>query len=359
MSPADTTRTDRFHEIDLLRFLAAFAVLLFHYTYRGWSSDNMSDVRFVELGHFFKYGYLGVHLFFIISGFVILMTAINKDVAGFTISRITRLFPAYWFAVTLTALISLWLGGLRYQVDLNQYLINLTMLHRFINVPSIDGVYWSLVVELKFYFLIFMLIILRQIKHIHWYLGLWLAGSIFLFHYGHIPVIGFFLFPEWSAYFIAGAVFFLIRLEGINLYKIILLLGAYYLSLQTLYTEMNGSGTTHPTPIDSYYIVAALVTSFYLLFLGIALNKTQFINNPRFIILGALTYPIYLIHQNIGFMMFNLFNDSINKYVLLFGITSMMIMGAYLIHSQVEKRFAPVLKRLLLRTAAAITVKKK
>lgn len=358
MSTAGAAKRDRFHEIDLLRFLAAFAVLLFHYTYRGWSSDNMSDVAFMELGHFFKYGYLGVHLFFIISGFVILMTAINKDIAGFSISRLTRLYPAFWFAVSLTAIISLWIGGSRYQVDLKQYFINLTMLHRFIDVPSVDGVYWSLVVELKFYFLIFMLILIRQIKNIHVYLGLWLTASIFIFHYGHIRFLGAFLFPEWSSYFIAGATFFLIRLQGINAYKIALLLGAYYLSLQTLYVELNGTGTTHPTPVDTYYIVAGFVTLFYLVFLGIAFNKTKFINRPGFILLGALTYPLYLIHQNIGFMLFNLLHESVNKYLLLFGITLLVLFIAYLINTQIEKRFAPPFKRLLEKTATFIAARK-
>lgn len=351
-------QSERFYEIDLLRFLAAFAVLLFHYTYRGWASDNMSDISFVELGQFFKYGYLGVHLFFIISGFVILMTAMNKDMAGFTISRVTRLFPAYWFAVTLTALVSIWIGGERYLVDLKQYLINLTMLHRFVGVPSVDGVYWSLVVELKFYFLIFLLIMFKQIKNIHVYLGLWLAASIFLFHYGHIPIIGFFVFAEWSSYFIAGAVFFLIRLQGMSWYKAGLLIGAYYLSLQNLYVELNGNGAAHPMPTDSYYIVAGFVTLFYLLFLAIAFRKTGFINKPRYVMLGALTYPIYLIHQNIGFMLFNLLDEVINKYVLLFGVTILMLFGAWLIHTQIEKRFAPPLKRFTVSIINRLTPRK-
>ncbi|MDH5179927.1 MAG: acyltransferase [Gammaproteobacteria bacterium] len=347
--PAES-KSERFHEIDLLRFLAAFAVLLFHYTWRGWSADNMSDVSFTGLGEFFKYGYLGVHLFFIISGFVILMTAMNKDLTGFTISRITRLFPAYWFAVSLTALVTLWIGGTRYQVDIKQYLINLTMLHRFVNVPSVDGVYWSLVVELKFYLLIFLIILINHIRYIQWYLFGWLAASLILFHFGHIPVIGFFLFPEWSSYFIAGAVFFLIRREGMDRYKFILLLGAYYLSMQTLYASLHGPPNNgHAVETDTYLIIAALVSLFYLIFIAIAFGKAHIINRPGFVLLGALTYPVYLIHQNIGFMLFNVFNTSANKYILLAAVTGLMLLGAWLIHTQIEKRFAPVLKRALIR----------
>ena len=358
MGVSGTTKKIRFYEIDLLRFLAAFSVLLFHYTYKGWKSDDISHVSFIELGHFFKYGYLGVHLFFIISGFVILMTAINKDIRGFTISRITRLYPAYWLAVSLTTIVSLWIGENRYPVDIKQYLINLTMMHRFIDVRSIDGVYWSLIVELKFYFLIFMLILIRQIKNIHWYLGLWLAASIFIFHYGHIHIIGALLFPQWSSYFIAGAIFYLIRLQGISSYKILLLIGAYYLSLETLYVEFNSIFSTVSKQVERYYIAAGLVTFFYMIFLGISLNMTKFMNKQKFVLLGALTYPLYLIHQNIGFMLFNSLHEYANKYVLLFGISSFMLLVAYLIHTQIEKQFAPILKNALIKTTNFIKIRK-
>jgi len=92
----------RFYDIDLMRFVAAFSVMLFHYTFRGNAADNMFDVAYPIIGLVSRYGFLGVDLFFIISGFVILLTARNRDVRGFVISRIVRLYPAVWFCVTLT-----------------------------------------------------------------------------------------------------------------------------------------------------------------------------------------------------------------------------------------------------------------
>ena len=65
----------RFYEIDLLRFVAAFAVVLFHYTFRGAAGEAFTSVAYPELAGITKYGCLGVDLFFIISGFVILMTS--------------------------------------------------------------------------------------------------------------------------------------------------------------------------------------------------------------------------------------------------------------------------------------------
>ena len=68
-------QTRRVNEIDLLRFVAALAVVFFHYAFRGYAADDRSIMPYPLLAPIAKYGYLGVELFFLISGFVILMTA--------------------------------------------------------------------------------------------------------------------------------------------------------------------------------------------------------------------------------------------------------------------------------------------
>src|SRR5436190_1602313 len=82
----------------------------------------------------FKYGYLGVELFFIVSGFVILLTALNRSAREFVVSRGTRLYPAFWTCVTITFLAILTIGGSRYSATWPQYLANLTMLQEFMKI---------------------------------------------------------------------------------------------------------------------------------------------------------------------------------------------------------------------------------
>jgi hypothetical protein len=77
----------RFPELDLLRFLAACAVMLFHYTFRGPQTHSWM-ASFPVLSQIFQYGYLGANVFFILSGFVILLTAYEKDAITFTIARV-------------------------------------------------------------------------------------------------------------------------------------------------------------------------------------------------------------------------------------------------------------------------------
>src|ERR1700686_2691801 len=111
-------------QLDVLLGIAALMVLLFHYT-----------ERFHELyGHapgmvLFTIGRQGVDLFFIISGFVIFMT-IEKTRRGldFVVSRFSRLFPAYWIAVSLTFFIVHVAGLPGREVTPSAALANLSML---------------------------------------------------------------------------------------------------------------------------------------------------------------------------------------------------------------------------------------
>ena len=195
----------RLNELDLLRFLAAFAVVIFHYAFRGYARGDMSVMPYPMLADVAKYGYLGVELFFMISGFVILMTASSNDLKAFFISRVIRLCPAFWVCCTITFLVTLAIGQPRFSADLYQYVINLTFLGDVIGVPPIDGVYWSLFVEIKFYFMIAILLAFKKIEKIETFLVLWLlisaAAEVFAFEKLRSVLI-----TDYAAYFIAGDV---------------------------------------------------------------------------------------------------------------------------------------------------------
>jgi peptidoglycan/LPS O-acetylase OafA/YrhL len=107
--------------------------------------------RFIE--RLSTYRFIGVELFFLISGFVICMTSWSRTLGHFFTSRVARLFPAYVAAVMGTAAL-LWLLPDRTDApDHNTVAANLTMLQEFLGYQHIDTSYWTLVVELKFYLL--------------------------------------------------------------------------------------------------------------------------------------------------------------------------------------------------------------
>lgn len=328
-------KEERYHEIDLLRFLAALSVVFYHYTFRGFSADSMSPLAFPELGAVFRYGYLGVNLFFIISGFVILLTAMNRDAGGFVESRAVRLFPAYWVCVTLTFVVTLAFGAPRFSATLPQYLANLTMVHEVFGVTSVDGVYWSLLIELKFYFLVWILVLLRQIPRVYYFLAGWLVLSVALYLLHAPKWVSAAFIPGYSYFFIAGACFLLIRLEGPSVGKLALLAASYALALRHALAESRGIAAYYRAELDPA-IVAILVTLFFVIFLLIAFRKTRWMNHPGLMTLGVLTYPLYLLHQHIGFIVFNQLDGVFGKYGLLIVVTGGMLLLSYLVHRHVE-----------------------
>lgn len=344
---------ERFYEVDLFRFIAALSVVLFHYTFRGYAADEMSILSFPLLGQFFKYGYLGVDLFFIISGFVVLRTVLNRNLTGFVVSRITRLYPAFWIGVTLTALVTLIIGDNRYNVKFFQYLANLSMVSGYFGVKAVDGVYWTLLVELKFYFLMALVLLFNQTKHIKYYLFAWLLISILNLSLGMPSVVNSFLLTSYSSYFIAGAFFYLLRKDGFSVLYLVGITLSYYLSIKHAYWGIPRLNEHYQTEFSAFVIIGIISIFYFLMFL-VAAKKAGLLNKSVMLHLGALTYPLYLIHQNIGFMVFNYFGNNDNKNVVLLVTIFMMLIISYVISRYCEKMMALKLKLILLNTLESI-----
>lgn len=348
MEPEPHRLPVRFYELDLLRFLTALSVVFYHYTYRGYARDGLSPVPFERLGRLTKYGLLGVELFFLISGYVVLLSAQGKTVRQFFLARITRLYPAFWVACTLTFVAEhLWPPAstnpqmLYYlRADGWQYATNLTMLPEFVGEKLLDGSYWSLTVEITFYFLVSLLLAYRLMRHVDWFLLGWL---VYVALAGAVPAVTPFaqlFFPRYAPYFAAGMLFYLLQLpQGRTWRRYVLLLAAYLLALR--------AGTTQAREMSGFYqdvisqkVTLGLITLFFGLFFLIAFRKINLSRFSWLTWLGALTYPLYLVHQHLGYLVFHHLGPYFNKYLLLGGLLGLMLSLAYLVHALVEKPFA-------------------
>jgi peptidoglycan/LPS O-acetylase OafA/YrhL len=335
----------RLNELDLLRFLAAIAVVFFHYAFRGYAKGDMSTMPYPLLAEPAKYGYLGVELFFMISGFVILMTASSNNLRAFFISRVVRLCPAFWVCCTITFAITLAIGQPRYSADFYQYIINMAFLSELMGVPQIDGVYWSLFVEIQFYLMISILLAFKKIEKIETYLVFWLliSATAELLAFEKLRSI---LITDYAAYFIAGATFYIIWAKGITKTRVFLLAGALALANYTAIVWAELLESKYATEYNPL-IVCSVIGLFFITFILIATNKTGVIATYNWTALGALTYPLYLLHQMIGFMIFNIAYPAVNSHILLWGTIALMLGASYAINKLIEIPMARSIKKFL------------
>jgi peptidoglycan/LPS O-acetylase OafA/YrhL len=347
-------KSGRLYEVDLLRAAAAVAVMLFHYTFSA-PQLHLSDLQFPTLSQLTRYGYLGVNLFFIISGFVVLLTAWNRRPHEFVISRIVRLYPAYWFAVTATAVV-LVLGGLvsdRFHVSALQYLVNLTMLQAAPNVLHVDPVYWTLWTELRFYLVIFVLVCFgitrRRVVGV---LYAWLAATALL-ELQPLPhtlqrIADSFVLTAYASYFIAGMAICLVYRHGLSWTTTGIIALASCHAVYRGVLSAKGNSTLLHAETDSVVVVCVILVELSVVGL-VALGATRRLVRPWFTTAGTVTYPLYLIHNCIGLVVFHVLGGSVNRFLLLAGTVLAMIATARVIHTQVELRSAPVLKWVLTR----------
>lgn len=337
----------RVNEIDLLRFIAALMVVFYHLAFRGHAADDLSVIGYPPLAAFAKYGYLGVQLFFMISGFVILMTAAEGGLRSFVVSRVIRLYPAFWACCTITYLTVQMIGDSRFVASAGQYLVNMTMLSEFLDVPSIDGVYWSLFVEIRFYLLVAAVLLFGGIRHAQVLCVLWLAATCAL-EIAPVSRLREWLIAEHSPFFIAGAICYLIWKEGATASRLILLGSAWGLGVHKALTMAEKASRHYEATLDRG-VVIALVTLFFVTMLAVAIRRTGRAGQVRWTLAGALTYPLYLIHQNVGYMLFNWLHTSVDLHVLFWTVVAGTILLAYLVHVLVERPLAAPLRTALNR----------
>lgn len=342
-------RQDRHFEIDLLRGVACAAVVAFHYLYRGQQGAWITDQAPAALAEVMRYGYLGVYLFFIISGYVIFKSAQGVTVRAFVASRVARLYPAYWVAVCLTAGLAWSLASTTFGVSLRDFLINLTMVMHWLplslGVALVDGAYWSLAVEFQFYLMIGLILWTGTLARIEALLTGWLMLSIVDFvRRMYLPEV--WLALEWAPLFSAGILFHQVRHEGMTRQRYLLLWCCYMVALahatipgELLKGSVDGSAR-------SAWVVAAVLTLCFGVFALIAAGRWRLRGSALIKWIGALTYPVYLLHQNIGYLLLESWKGSGLGFAMrLTGVVAVVLLLSVLVHQGIERRLGPRLRR--------------
>lgn len=332
----------RLELLDYARLLAALAVVAFHYLFQGMQSGHVTSISTMPWAvAWSKYGYLGVDLFLIISGYVIFFSARGRSAGEFAAARAVRLYPAFWVAMLFTAsVVALW-GAPQFTVTGRQVLLNLTMVPSLLGVPAVDGVYWTLALEASFYAVVTLVLLVGLQRYMDaillaWPLVMlvaWLAGK------GNAPFLG-----GYYTYFAAGSLFALMRIRA-TLMALACTAIMLFLCIDGAVARAARLADVHGVPYD-LEVVGLLVASMFAFFFLLNTRHGQTLRLPGSRLAGALTYPLYLLHATFGWILLNRFATEQNK-LLAYPIVLVIVLGvSYAVHALVEKRMAGLWRRL-------------
>lgn len=309
----------RLKELDVLRGLASLNVVIYHYTSRYREIFQHQ----YPIKYDWYYGHVGLELFFMISGFVIFMTLQKvNSVKEFAYKRSMRLYPAYWICICITLLIaSIWDVARTQDLTFFQILMNFTMIQGVFEVPNIDGAYWSLVPELFFYTSMGLLYYFGLLKNIRVIALIWIAWMI-LNRLGILPYGEYFLNLKYGMFLLSGIIFYKIKYNKSNYIDHLIVISCLFTAIWV--NQMPGN-------IYAYTFIFSL---FYLFIYG----KLKVLNLSPLLFLGYISYPLYLLHQNIGYSLIKSFKVYIpNDFLVILLTLSIILVLAWIVKKYLEK----------------------
>lgn len=286
----------RLYGLDLLRFCAAASVFVYHQALNGRTVSGFppTSALLSEIG---RYGYVGVHLFFVLSGFVILATALRTDGAGFLAGRFARIFPTFAFCA-LVSMLALGAVEGREAPSFALYAANLTFIPQAFGFQWIDGVFWTLRYELQFYGFVFLLLMTGQLRRLGWYLTwLWL-GIAALQAAGILPEPLRYLFvADYAPLFIAGVGLYWC-VEALSPARILLVVTATIVAVISELPRIGANEALIHLALNPWLVCAIIAIMPLLLLVALRLPLTRI--GPFCYFLGGISYPLYLLHNNIS-----------------------------------------------------------
>jgi len=334
----DKPESRRLRQVDGLRAIAALGVVAYHYTSRYQEAFPGA----AALPGAFRWGHLGVNLFFAISGFVIFMTLErSRSALEFLGSRIARLYPAYWGAIAVTT-VGLALLPLPLPTpDALQLLANLSMLQRFFEIPDVDGVYWSLQIELIFYAWMLALWRLGALRRPLLVCGVWIAAALL----AKLAMLGTAAAPFGNVATDAPTLLPAAQMNATLLYwfpwfaiGILSWTGLRHHRVDPAHTTVLGLAIFTAAYGERLSVLACALAAALLLH-GAARHRLGALQWRPLVFFGAISYPLYLLHQRLGWaVIHHVGDDSTATRTLGIAIAfTMSVLLAWLLHRAIEE----------------------
>ena len=340
----------RVYLLDLLRIVAVVMVALFHFGYRGAIDQGYQQVAFPELAWLGRYGFFGVELFFIISGYVIVYSVHGRTLTEFAVARMVRLYPTFWLCCLLTTAVVLIGDQPKLKVGAFDWLMNLPILTAGkAGTSFVDSAYWSLAIEIQFY--VVVALIHRFARDLVPGLLVWALLSI--------PIIAIEIatgrslpFPGASfvGFFALGAAIYFIRQRGAALLPLLLLAAGGLSALGKTYLLQVGANDKYDAGLSLPICLALVLLSAVAVYWTTGVDVRSRLVRKALMFGGGLTYPFYLLHQNIGYTGINMLTPGIGRWAALgLSLTAILVLSI-LVYQWFDLPVRRGLKRLLDRT---------
>jgi peptidoglycan/LPS O-acetylase OafA/YrhL len=325
-----------FYGIDLVRFSSALMVACFHVGYSSLKPGSRGEplvdgsISFPE-GRVFFWGWVGVEIFFVISGFVIANSANGSTPFRFLRSRMERLYPAVWICATISAVVWLISGAEPMQDVIVEYLHTITLwpLGAWVDAP-----YWTIACEIVFYGLVFLLLLGRSFHRLEKFaIAVVIMSSVFwtlylvvtLSHTAVPPLLTFFVSGAgnmlpiyYGPFFGLGMLMWVWRRKGLSTRGLVAVIVALVLGL----VETIGINSVS-IALDEIYAGSLDVRRFVRPFVWLGAVVILFISSgypasetmaPAKLralrSIGLATYPLYLLHFALGVWTLRLLTSS-------------------------------------------------
>jgi peptidoglycan/LPS O-acetylase OafA/YrhL len=345
-------KAERVPLLDSFRFLAIMSVMLVHLTIR-WAPP-FYPVDVYPYGHFFSllfaYGGMGVHFFFIISGFVIAVTLERTSGAiTFFGNRFVRLFPPMLLCSFITIVLGAMLDNKHlfpFSYSVRNLLPSLTFTNpdlwaRALHRPFgyISASYWSLWVEVQFYFLAAVIYFGAKKD----FLRNLLVVTVLVMAVGWIPLpprlqamAGLFNLTGFIGWFAVGAFFHsLYKKDSRSIRPVDLVMPA--LVVFNIFIRLDNIGR----------LIFLLMLCLFIM-LVFAPHRLGWLDNPLFSRLGVLSYTAYLIHDSNGALLISKYGGLLGRWSPLCVpvIITLVFVFADWSYRRYERRAAALLKSL-------------
>lgn len=338
----------RFTELDGLRGIAALAVVVYHFT-GAYNSRYSGDPRPT---FDFLMGAFGVQLFFLISGFVILMSVVNvKRPSDFVIFRISRIYPAYWLSLAMALVVIHLFDTPGERPTAVEALINLTMVQRWLLAPNVVEVYWTLAVELQFYVLMFMLLLITRCRVTDRIIVgvsiLWLVIAVLVALWAGpssrgldpqnvetlVKIVLNLSLAEYGPLFCCGMLSYLARVKH-RFYPLVLLAAVASVGVAALLHSLE------------YALTVSVVCAGFLM---VALReRTSWLNLPPLQWFGKVSYSVYIVHSVVGYVVIRIAWPFVGRDGAIVVAIMAVTVVAWATYVLGEKHGTAFLKRLLL-----------